>query len=88
MAAPWAWLTALVVALAVVTAAAGTAGTSEQRRRQMRSLLRRLNKDPLASIQEHHTDPKDQRGGCAEGELYQEVWEEESKEHPKLLLRR
>jgi hypothetical protein len=51
MAAPWAWLTALVVALAVVTAAAGTAGTSEQRRRQMRSLLRRLNKDPLASIQ-------------------------------------
>jgi hypothetical protein len=51
MAAPWAWLIALVVALAVVTAAAGTAGTSEQRRRQMRSLLRRLNKDPLASIQ-------------------------------------
>ncbi|RCV39621.1 hypothetical protein SETIT_8G238700v2 [Setaria italica] len=52
MAVTRACLIALVVALAVVEAAAGAAaGTSEQRRRQVRSLLKRLNKNPLASIQ-------------------------------------
>uniref|UniRef100_K3ZNU6 Neprosin PEP catalytic domain-containing protein n=1 Tax=Setaria italica TaxID=4555 RepID=K3ZNU6_SETIT len=54
MAVTRACLIALVVALAVVEAAAGAAaGTSEQRRRQVRSLLKRLNKNPLASIQMH-----------------------------------
>ncbi|RCV38376.1 hypothetical protein SETIT_8G137200v2 [Setaria italica] len=51
MAVTRACLIALVVALAVVAAAGGAAGTSEQRRRQVRSLLKRLNKDPLASIE-------------------------------------
>jgi hypothetical protein len=43
----------LVVTLATaVVAAAGTAEMSEQRRRrQVRNLLKRLNKEPLASIQ-------------------------------------
>nr|TKW02558.1 hypothetical protein SEVIR_8G249750v2 [Setaria viridis] len=41
---------ACLIAL-VVAAAGGAAGTSEQRRRQVRSLLKRLNKDPLATIQ-------------------------------------
>jgi hypothetical protein len=43
----------LVVTLATaVVAAAGTAEMSEQRRRrQVRNLLKRLNKEPVASIQ-------------------------------------
>jgi hypothetical protein len=58
MIVPRVCLVALVLTLAVVVvgaaaaAAAGTAETSsEQRRRQVRSLLKRLNKEPVASIQ-------------------------------------
>jgi hypothetical protein len=52
MASLRACLIVLVVTLATaVVAAAGTAEMSEQRRRQVRNLLTRLNKEPLASIQ-------------------------------------
>jgi hypothetical protein len=56
MIVPRVCLVALVLTLAVVVvgaaAAAGTAETSsEQRQRQVRSLLKRLNKEPVASIQ-------------------------------------
>ena len=56
MAATRACLVALVMALAFLSllesaAAAGSAGRSALRRRQVRSLLRRINKAPLVSIQ-------------------------------------
>ncbi|CAN6373632.1 unnamed protein product [Urochloa humidicola] len=51
MAATRACLITLVVALSAVAAAVGVADTAEQRRRQVRSLLKRLNKAPVASIQ-------------------------------------
>jgi hypothetical protein len=53
-------LVALVVALAFLhlegpaaAAPAPAPATAEQRRREVRSLLRRLNKPPLATIQVH-----------------------------------
>ncbi|CAL4991001.1 unnamed protein product [Urochloa decumbens] len=54
MAATRACMIALVTFLVlegVAAAAVGTAGTSELRRRQVRSLLKKLNKAPLASIE-------------------------------------
>ena len=32
---------------------------------------------------EHHTNPKDKRRGCPQGELHWEIWQEVALEHPK-----